>query len=149
MPATSRRTGRLGQLNLTSMLDVTFLLLVFFVLTAQFTIDEGLLPADLPLDQTGKPEVEILPDPLVIGLRSVGDRCVIQLDAGRTLRDFQHLYEVLNGWRLDETNPTGLYPADHPIAIQSTPHTRWQDTVDAMNAAMRARYENIQFAKAR
>lgn len=149
MPAASRRTGRLGQLNLTSMLDVTFLLLVFFILTAQFTIDEGILPADLPRDNSSRAEVQVLPDPLIIDLRSVGDRCVIRLESSRAVPDFQRLYETLNGWRLDDSNPTGLYPADHPIVIRSTPHTRWQDTVDAMNAAVRARYEKIQFAKAR
>ena len=40
--------GESMQLQMTSMIDVVFLLLIYFVITANFTIDEGTLLATMP-----------------------------------------------------------------------------------------------------
>ena len=48
----TRRTGRMGRslptLSMASMIDVVFLLLIFFLLTVNFRAREGYLPSRLP-----------------------------------------------------------------------------------------------------
>lgn len=145
-----REPAKVGQLNLTSMMDVTFQLLIFFVLTAQFVIDEGILPADLPQGAAASESVDLPKEPLTLKLRSVNDECIIEIAGSQTLRnsDFKELYERLNGWRLDESNPSGVYMPDNPIVIQPTGKVRWGDVVNTFNQCARAKYVNVNFAQA-
>ena len=59
-------TGRSLQLQMVSMIDVVLLLLVFFLLTANFRSREGFLPAELPRRITRAELAEIEPLELVI-----------------------------------------------------------------------------------
>jgi len=142
------------QLNLTSMLDVTFQLLIFFVLTANFAMNEGVLAADLPQGVPPEPtDPQPPPDePLIIVLRPVGTESVslwIQRGPSIPEGDFQRLYEILNGWRYDkEQNPNGMYEADNPIVIKPMPKVRWEHVVGAFNTVIRAQYTNVSFAQA-
>lgn len=141
------------ELNITSMLDVTFQLLIFFILTANFAIDEGVLAADMPQGVPPEPtEVQEPPDePIVIVLRSVGEGCGIWIQNGRSIPngDFQQLFEILNGWRYDPSeNPGGQFEADNPIVIKPMPNVEWGHVVSAFNAVVRARYTAVSFAQA-
>jgi hypothetical protein len=40
-----------------------------------------------------------------------------------------------------------MFPADHPIIVQPARATRWEHAMEAFNAAARARYSNVTFAK--
>jgi len=68
MKAAPNPNSSVPQLNMTSMIDVIFLLLIFFVFTADFDRIERLLPANLSLpgrtkkteNSAEKPESEIL-----------------------------------------------------------------------------------------
>jgi biopolymer transport protein ExbD len=141
------------QLNLTSMLDVCFLLLIFFIVTANFAVNEGVLPADLPEGTPPVPQESPPPqEPLVIVLRSVGiEGCSIWVERSATIADgdFQRLFEVLNGWRYDpKANPNGQFEADNPIVIKPMPDVLWKHIVDGFNAVIRAKYTNVSFAQA-
>lgn len=136
-----------SQLQLTSMMDVVFQLLIFFILTANFAIDEGVLPADLPQGTPPVPQdVEPPPDPRVILLNASGiDGVSIQIKGTSSLfgDDFEQLYTLLAGWQA-----SGLYEPDFPIVIQPGNDVQWGYVVNAFNAAVRAKYTNVSFAQA-
>lgn len=140
------------QLNLTSMIDVIFLLLIYFVITASFSADEGVLTAKLP-EGTGKPAEIIKPPERPIRIRlaslTVVNECRIELvGMGRSPRSFNELHTLLAGMQLNSRNPSGAFKPDNPVIIEPDGHVRWQHVVNAFNAAVRARYGNISFAQA-
>ncbi len=145
--------GGVKQLNLTSMLDVCFQLLIFFVLTANFAMNEGILAADMPQGVPPTPTEPTTPDePVVIVLRPVGANDVsIWVQRGPSISDgdFHRLYTYLNNSRFDpRTNPNGLYENDNPIVIKPMPKVQWEHVVSAFNAVIRAKYTAVSFAQA-
>lgn len=150
-PKSRKPKGGVRQLNLTSMLDVCFQLLIFFVLTANFAIDESVLPANLPQGTPPVPTESPPPEePLKIVLRKVGTEGVsIWLERSESIADgdFDRLYEKLNGWRYDpQTNPNGQFESDNPIIIKPMTDVRWEHVVAAFHCAVRAKFENVSFA---
>ncbi len=140
------------QLNLTSMIDVIFLLLIYFVITASFSADEGILTAKLP-EGTGKPaEVPKPPErPIRIRLASTSSPNDVRIDLvglGRSPRTFGELHTLLSGMQLNDRNPSGAFKDDNPVIIEPDGHVRWQHVVNAFNAAIRARFTNVSFAQA-
>ncbi len=137
------------QLNLTSMMDVTFQLLIFFVLTAKFVINEGIIPADLPRGGVTKETIDIPRDPLIIKLRSVGDECIINIAGQQQINgDFEELWARLDRWQIRPGNSSGQFEEDHPIVIRPRQGVRWTHVVDAFNQCIRAKYKNVSFAEA-
>ncbi len=146
---------RVAALNITSFMDLTFNLLLFFVLSARFMSAEGVLPADLPSGSSGGAAVgsanaEPPTNPVVIALHSIGaDAVVIQLEGSSTAAaDFGDLYRKFNDLRFDDHNSAGLYKPDNPITIRPDRNVPWKHVVEAFNALVRAKYKNIGFAPA-
>lgn len=131
------------QINLAAMIDVIFLLLVYFVVTANFAVDEGVLTAKLP-QGAGAPrgaELKPPPQPLNIVLRSIDPAGVeISINDARLAENFSDLYRLLTELR------GSVYTADNPVIVQPRGDVRWQHVVNAFNAAVRANYTNISFA---
>lgn len=147
-----RRRGRgpasIG-LNLTAMIDVVFLLLVYFMAATEFKLGEEIYRLDLPQRGVADP-FELPREPLRIIVTSTGaapDACSIRLSSGQAPRSFQELFEVLAGNRRSPATLGGLYEADHPLIIQPSATTSWEHAIEAFNAAVRARYTNVTFAK--
>jgi biopolymer transport protein ExbD len=146
---------RVAALNITAMMDLVLNLLLFFVLTANFSISEGSLPADLPagtgggagaalaVNQPKPPE-----NPLVISLRSFGGNNVaITVEGtGTSPASFEDLFEKLKGWQNNDQNVSGIYKADNPIVIRPDRDVLWNHVVDCFNSVVRARYTNVGFA---
>ncbi len=133
-------------------MDLTFNLLLFFVLTASFSIGEGVLPADLPVGNGGgiSPNAAAPPKtPLLIVLRSYGTagQVAIQIEGSPVaLANFDELYDALRSWRHDKVeNPGGIYQPDNPIVIKPEASVRWRQVVNAFNTVVRARYTNVGF----
>ena len=132
---------------LTPMIDVTFQLLLFFLLTTTFRQQEGQLPGTLPQigGITAGQVVEL--QPIRIMLHPVGaDR------AGC-------IYEV-SGLAVAIDSPDQLYQAmiarqkavgsdEIPIIIQPRIDVRWRYVVEAFNQAIHAKFKNIGFASSR
>jgi biopolymer transport protein ExbD len=141
-----RQQARIG-LNLTAMIDVVFLLLVYFMAATEFKLGEEIYRLDLP--RRGAPaDPFVLPrDPLRIVLASTGPVCRIRL-AGSYAQpsSFQELHGFLVENRRTAGVVGGLFEADHPIIIEPTGTTRWEHAMEAFNAAVRARYTNVTFA---
>ena len=66
-----RKAGSMG-LNLTSMIDVVFLLLIYFMVATEFKTAEESFPMDLPARDAGQ-TIMLDNEPLVIVVESAGD----------------------------------------------------------------------------
>ena len=137
------------QLNLTAMIDVIFLLLVYFVVTASFAVGEGVITAKLPRGgsraTTDKPPQR----PLNILLRSAGTSGVsISIEGVQRARNFTELIAMLEGLQYDPKRlRAGAYKPDNPVIIKPDGKVRWQHVVNGFNAAIAARYTNVSFAQ--
>jgi len=139
-------------LNLTSMIDVIFQLLIYFVITASFTVGEGIITAKLP-SGTGSSTEQVKPPerPLNIVLSSAGVYGVrINVaEYPQAPADFNGLSDILRRLQHNpEKGLTGPYPDDNPVLIKPDGAVRWQHVVNAFNAAVAARYKNVSFAQA-
>ena len=141
---------RLG-LNLTSMIDVVFLLLVYFMAVTEFKLGEEVYRLDLPQRGRAADPFELPLEPIRIIVTSVGsDEYILRLSgplvAGLRPATFQQLFEFLSDSRRSDRAAGGLFEADHPVIVEPTGRTSWAHAMGAFNAAVRARYSNITFA---
>ncbi len=152
-----RRAAQGAKLSLamTPMIDVVFLLLVFFVCTVRFERREEVYQLDLPVRGASADPfaLEESPVELRIGARS-RSQLAIELRADgvvRTVATFDDLTSLLTSLQRPRSSataaPEALFEATHPILVVPEPLCEWQDAVDAFNAALRARYTNIGFAE--
>lgn len=152
--ASARRRRRLERpriaLNLTAMIDVTFLLLVYFMTATQFRLGEEVYRLDLPeRGAAARPSdpFELDTEPLRIKVATLGAGLraySLRIEGPyRQPRTFEDLHDFLDERRIDASAPRGLFEPDHPIIIQPTRTTAWQHAMGAFNAAARARYTNV------
>ena len=133
-------------LDMTSMIDVVFLLLIFFIATMEFKPQEGLLRAFLPkergpgkVDPNKKKEKEEpdLKDITITLERSPRGGCAIYVgNAG--LNGFRQLEFKLR--RLHQQFP------EHRVVINGKPNVDYGYVVKAINACVGAQYTSISFA---
>lgn len=141
------------QLNLTSMIDVVFQLLIYFVVTSNFAIGEGVITAKLPSGPGPTSGPKPPEQPLKIIVRSAGAigtsyRVYIESLAERP-NNFTELSEMLVQLQHDpDRGLDGIYKPDNPVIIKPDGSVRWQHVVNAFNAAVKARYSNVNFAQA-
>ena len=137
----ARRGGKL-RAAMTPMIDVTFLLLLFFLLTFTFRQAEGQLPGVLPGDTVVPPPNPrpIRPDELQVSVLPMGEHRSGVLyevegvphairtpeELGRTLQAFAHV-----GGR------------DRPVRIGVRGDVHWRWAVEAYNQAIRAKFTAI------
>jgi biopolymer transport protein ExbD len=142
-----RRSATSGEFvpNLAPMVDVIMVLLVFFLLgTSLDLVSQGILQTEL--DPSSGPgagaRVEI--KPLIrIGLADLraGEAARIYvMDEPLPEGDFEGLYHFL----LDRRR-AGADPAN-PVVIGAETTVRWKFVIQAMDAAVRAGFTNVQFA---
>ena len=131
------------------MIDVTFLLLIYFMAATEFKLGEEIYRLDLPQRGASADPFELPRDPLriVVTSTATGDRALIELpglggDDARP-QSFETLYGFLHE---NQRALGGLFEADHPIIVEPTGSTRWEHAMEAFNAAARARYTNVTFA---
>ncbi len=141
------------QLAMTPMIDVVFLLLVFFVCTVRFERNEQVYRLDLPSRGTTADPLALQDAPLqiVVGIRD-GDRCSIELRADgvrQTAENFDTLAKAMEQMRRQSGVANGLFESSHPILVVPSAGSQWQDAVEGFNAAVRAGYANIGFAESK
>ena len=132
---------------LTPMIDVTFQLLLFFLLTTTFRQQEGQIPGTLPQKGIHAEQVtDVEFKPIRVVLRPTGeDRtgCLFEMSGHNVaINSAQQLYEVL----LSRQKHLGT--DEVPVVIQPRPDVRWQYVVEAFNQSVRAKFKNIGFAPA-
>lgn len=139
------------QLNLPAMIDIIFLLLIYFVITANFMLDEGVLTTQMP-HGAGEVADPLAPPPTPLNIRlaaSSGAGVSINVADLYQPASFTELAELLESMQYDpQRQRAGMYKADDPVIIRPAGDVRWQHALNALNAAIKARYSNVQFAPA-
>ncbi|MCZ6836009.1 MAG: biopolymer transporter ExbD [Planctomycetota bacterium] len=148
------KPGNRIKLNLTAMIDVVFLLLIYFMVATDFKVGEEIYRMDLPDRSQAQAEqdpFDLDEEPLRINVATSGlgrSRYQISIDGPYPQPDdFQELFEILRARQIRDNASGGLFEPDHPIVIQPTRTTQWEHAIEAFNAAARARYTNVIFAK--
>lgn len=141
----ARARGLPIAVHLAPMIDVAFLLLIFFLVTTTFERAEGLLASDLPDD--GRPPAVALPiSPIVMRLAQTGqghDDFLIKIDRFQNVpRTFGALADFLR-----EVQSRPGFDEQTPVVIVADNQVRWDHVVNGWNAALRAGYERIAFAE--
>jgi biopolymer transport protein ExbD len=126
---------------LTPMIDVTFQLLIYFMVTATFRVAEGQIPGSLPTWAGNQQEVVVVEDTITVRVIPRGDfnqhvQYEVQGYQGDPISHPRELYEVL-------TQRAKELGAETPLVIEVHPRARWQYAVEAYNQVIRAGYTNI------
>ena len=81
-----RKSGAPLGLSMTSMIDVVFLLLIFFIVTSTFVSPERQLVSAIQTDEQGKSTAPIGLEPAIIQISQLGSETYFQLGAIKTNR---------------------------------------------------------------
>ncbi len=142
------RTGR--QPNLMAMIDVTFLLLVFFVCTTRVLDKERLLRADLS-EQAGvsaHAALSLDDPPLRIEVQSNNGTMQLRVVAPFPQpQNAEQLASLLASKLYSADNPSGLFAADQPIELAPSKDAQWEEAVAVFNAISRAGYTRVSFVR--
>ena len=149
------RSGRVGRsalpvmnLNMAALIDVVFLLMIYFMLITEFRRPEEKFDVDLPrrMDSGAGADPFALPDrPIVVGVFSTGDgerEYVLEVDAPALERAGS--YESL--FRAAERARGATLGDDQRFIIRATPDGRWEHALGAFNALRRAGFTEVRFA---
>lgn len=132
-------------LNLAPMIDVTFLLLIFFSVTTTFKRAEGFFSAKLPQD-AGRVNVALPITPVIVRVQQYGPN---PGDYRLRLDNFLNApatFDELTEFLISVQNNPG-FTADTPVVIAAEPDVAWDHVVSCWNAAVRAGCKNISFGR--
>jgi biopolymer transport protein ExbD len=114
----SRESRReLGSINVTSLVDIIFNLLLFFMLTTSFSENTGL---EIELPEAAAADVQVAPDDLTVALTKSGDIVV----RGRSV-SLDELKEIFRQHKAENRRSVVIVQAD-----QEVPHGRVVEVVD-------------------
>lgn len=140
-----RKAGTIG-LNLTSMIDVVFLLLIYFMVATEFKTAEESFPMDIPMRQHGQ-TVTLDDEPLVILVESAGTQLEdirVRLEGPwDPIASLAELSSFLHSNKATGFGRNGLFAETHPILLKPTKSTRWEHAIAAYNVVVNAKYTNI------
>jgi biopolymer transport protein ExbD len=128
---------------LTPMIDVTFQLLLYFLLTSTFQPNEGEIPGTLPKE--GPTTVAPPPlNPIRVTVSPEGmmaENAQYQVARLAPVTTPEELFEALAGQK-------NRHPGtDVPVVIKPQGDVRWQFVTEVFNAAVRAKFKKIGFAR--
>ena len=143
---------KIPQINASSMADISFLLLIFFLVTTSMDVNQGLarrLPAPIPPDQKIEDKDINKRNLLVVKINSAN-----QLMVQGQLMDVKQLKEKAKEFIKNENNSDFLpklvtedfgapfgeisYTKDHVISVQNDVDTRYQSYLDVQNELVAA-----------
>jgi len=139
------RTG-ISEMDLTSMIDVTFLLLIFFLLGTRFKAPEGILDAHLPKDEG--PQPRIVQQPV--------EKLTVRVRVEQATPFYQIGEVTFPNVRMLESHLRRLFPLGiqmqdgtrkpQPVTIAPEQQANYKDVVAVLDACMRIGYSEISFA---
>ena len=130
------------EFNLTSMIDVVFQLLIYFIVGTTFAMGEQSYRMDLP-EREGSAEV----DPLELDEEPI----IVQVLGGGRIRiagpwnSPVHVAGLTAFLESQRSDRGGIIELDAPIRIKPRSQVSWQDAVEAFNAAVAAGYQTVGF----
>ncbi len=141
-----RRPGLSPTVNIAPMIDVSFLLLIFFLVTTTFERAEGILSSNLPKERGDRPAVSLPISPIVLRLQQTGpdhDDFSISIDRFEDApQRFVELPQFLRG-----IFALPGFDEETPVVIVASNDLAWDHVVAAWNAAVRADAKRIAFAE--
>ena len=142
-----RRRGRRFNLRMTPMIDVIFLLLIFFILTAKFRIPEQFLDAFLPQEGSGQGGAAVI-EPLLVHISSTDGGCLVEIGTAEKVvihdeaRD-EGIAAFANS--LVEVLAVQKRAASDPIEIECEDDVEWDYLVKIYNVLNALGAEDITF----
>ena len=126
---------------LTPMIDVTFQLLLFFLLTMTFRQAEGVIPGSLPQEAGITTASPVDLKPIVITIRPVADAAIYEMSGLMAeIPSGERLYAHLKA-RQDQ-----LRSAEAPVVIRPEADVPWEYVVEAFSQSVKAKFKNVGFA---
>ena len=134
------------EFNLTSMIDVVFQLLIYFIVGTTFAMDEESYRMDLPDREVdpGAAALSLEDEPILI--RVYPDGQILVPGPWNGPRSVRTLGEFLSVQRMDRG---GLIPITAEIRIAPEADVPWGDAVQVFNIVLGAGYESIGFEEAK
>lgn len=123
--------------QLAPMLDVVFLLLVFFVMTQRFILNEQDLKVKVPTAPKTTEETARAINEIIVNVREQDEELIITIDRNLFTRD--QLAQMLR--RMVEMDP------NQPVRIRADAETRWQKVADVISTCTLAGVYNLSFSK--
>ena len=124
--------------QLTPMLDVVFILLIFFVVTQQVVLDEQDIDVEVPtaVSEDDKDAARAL-DEIIINAREEDGDLIITID--REVFTREKLHAMLQ--RMISVNP------NQPVRIRGDAQMSWQRMADVISTCSQAGVWNVSFSK--
>ncbi|MGN0828321.1 MAG: ExbD/TolR family protein [Akkermansia sp.] len=123
--------------QLAPMLDVVFLLLIFFVVTQKIILNEQDLKVKVPTAPSSSEESSRAIDEIIINAREEDGKLVITIDRVEFTREA--LLNLLS--RTVKLNPS------QPVRIRGDASMRWQSMADVISTCTQAGVWNVSFSK--
>lgn len=123
--------------QLAPMLDVVFLLLVFFVVTQNFILNEQDLKVKVPTAPKSTEEESRAIDEIIINAREENGELIITID--REVFTQEKLTTMLK--RMVAVNP------NQPVRIRGDAEMSWQKMADVISTCSQAGVWNVSFSK--
>jgi biopolymer transport protein ExbD len=144
--------GTTLSLAITPMIDVIFLLLVFFICTVRFERREETIRADLPARGATADPLALASPPLLIEVgRRIANAPAITLTSEAGVSSVESTTALATRLaelcRRDGSN--GLYEPSHRVLVSPARDASWDDAVGAFDAAARAGFTDIGFGEHR
>lgn len=143
-----REPTRIG-VNLAAMIDVVFLLLIYFMVATDFRTGEDVFRLDLPDRQAHADLYQQAEEPLVILLRErpsdpLGYDVTIE-GPWPSVVDADDVGRFLAKHRVGGagSGTEGFFTRQHPIIILATPRVAWSHVVGTFNAVVGAGYDAV------
>lgn len=123
--------------QLAPMLDVVFLLLIFFVVTQKIILNEQDLKVKVPTAPKSTEEESRAIDEIIINAREENDELIITID--REVFTLEKLKALLQ--RMIAVNP------NQPVRIRADAEMHWQKVADVISTCSQAGVWNVSFSK--
>lgn len=143
-----RRRSAPIALNIASMIDVVFLLLMYFMVATDFSPAEETFRMDLPDRHVGSDSFSLKDQPLQIEVLAAGSRAqpVFTIPGwGSPTGSIDSLQSQLEGLRGigPSSNGAARFTQDHPVEILVSPAAGWGWAVEAFNAVVAAGFTSV------
>jgi len=132
------RRARRPELQMASMIDVVFLLLIFFMCTSSFPKLENDMAAQLPHSGSGDAALEEDFEPIRVRLAPMGESGVLLSVDGRACGSFPALLEALRARRA---------VADLPVIIEAESTVLFGHMVSALDSCHQADLRRVAFSR--
>jgi biopolymer transport protein ExbD len=140
--------------NMTPLVDVVMVILIFLMLTGSFGATSHFLPSSMPIKEKGKGQIDPtkipkVPDPtLEIFISTVGDSFKAKLGPNEGYTDAESLAAALTK-RREQHVASGSTPDKMQILLSPRLSTKFSHIMEVYEAAMKAEWPKIGFQSAK